>query len=376
MRRLRFIVQKEFIQIFRNKAILPLITVMPIVQLIVLSFAANNEVTNVDVAVVNQDHSGYAQRLIGKIQASDRFTLVDAPPAMTAADRLMQNGDVDVVLVIPPNFEKNFFKEQQTDVQMMVNAINGQQATVGASYLTQIIQHFNSEIRQDAAPRLVVQRVSTSPQIQLERSYWFNPQLDYKHFMVPGILGELVTILVMLLTAINVVREREIGTIEQINVTPIKKWEFIVGKMVPFLLIGMFLMGVGLLAGKLVFDIEIEGNLGIVFAYCALNITAVLGLGLFISNLADTQQQAIFIAFFFVIVFVLMSGLFTPIESMPRWAQLLTIPNPIAHFVEVMRGVMLKGSTFADVAYHFWVTGVLVVLFNTLAVVSYRKVEG
>ncbi len=379
MRRLLFIIQKEFIQILRNKAILPLITVIPVVQLIVLSYAANNEVKNVNVAIVDQDQSTYSQRLIGKVQASNRFTLIEATrggklQAVQTADRLMQNGEADVVLVIPPDFEKDFLKQKSADVQMLVNAINGQQATVGASYLTQIIQQFNQEIQQDAAPRMVARKANGSPQIQIENANWFNPELDYKHFMVPGILGDLVTILVMLLTAINVVREREIGTIEQINVTPIKKWQFILGKMIPFLLIGLLLMSIGLIAGKLIFNISIEGSLFIVFAYCALNLSAVLGLGLFISNLADTQQQAIFIAFFFVIVFVLMSGLFTPIESMPPWAQWLTVPNPIAHFVDVMRSVLLKGSTLSDVAHHFWITGVLVVIFNTLAVVSYRKV--
>ncbi len=374
MRRLLFIIQKEFIQILRNKAILPLITVLPVVQLIVLSYAANNEVKNVNMAIVDQDHSTYARQLIRKIQASDRFTLIEAPQAMQVADRLMQSGDADVVLVIPPDFEKHFLKQKNAEVQMLVNAINGQQATVGASYLSQIIQQFNREIQADAVPRMVVQKASGSSQIQIENANWFNPELDYKHFMVPGILGELVTILVMLLTAINVVREREIGTIEQINVTPIKKWQFILGKMIPFLLIGLLLMTIGLVAGKLIFDISIEGSLLTVFAYCALNLSAVLGLGLFISNLADTQQQAIFIAFFFVIVFVLMSGLFTPIESMPPWAQWLTVPNPIAHFVDVMRSVLLKGSTLSDVAHHFWITGVLVVIFNALAVMSYRKV--
>lgn len=374
MRRLLFIIQKEFIQILRNKAILPLITVLPVVQLIVLSYAANNEVKNVNLAIVDQDHATYSQRLIGKVQASDRFTLIEAPQAMQAADRLMQSGEADVVLVIPPDFEKHFLKQKNAEVQMLVNAINGQQATVGATYLSQIIQQFNREIQVDAIPQMVVQKVSNSPQIQIENANWFNPELDYKHFMVPGILGELVTILVMLLTAINVVREREIGTIEQINVTPIKKWQFILGKMIPFLLIGLLLMTIGLVAGKLIFDISIEGSLLTVFAYCALNLSAVLGLGLFISNLADTQPQAIFIAFFFVIVFVLMSGLFTPIESMPPWAQWLTVPNPIAHFVDVMRSVLLKGSTLSDVAHHFWITGVLVVIFNALAVMSYRKV--
>ncbi|NNE37350.1 MAG: ABC transporter permease, partial [Gammaproteobacteria bacterium] len=137
----------------------------------------------------------------------------------------------------------------------------------------------------------------------------------------------------------------------------------------------MFLLTVGLTAGKLLFDVPLRGNLAVVFAYSVINVTAVLGLGLFISNLSDTQQQAMFTTFFFVIIFILMSGLFTPIESMPKWAQYLTIPNPIAHYVHVMRSVLLKGSGFADIAYNFKVTAGMAVAFNTLAVLSYRKVE-
>lgn len=375
MRRLLYIIQKEFIQIFRNKAILPLMTIVPIVQLIVLSYAADNEVKNVQLIIVNQDHSIYAQRLIEKIRVSDRFILVDITESTQVADIAMQDGSADIVMTIPPRFEKNFYKNKEESVQLLVNAINGQAALVGSSYLSSIVGKFNEEIRREAIPRFVVQKKSPVPRIQPEFSYWFNEDLNYQHFMAPGIIGELVTILVMLLTAMNIVREREIGTIEQINVTPIKKWQFILGKMVPFLIVGLVLLSVGLAAAKIIFDVPMRGNLGVVFAFCLFNMAAVLGLGLFISNLSDTQQQAMFTTFFFVIIFILMSGLFTPIESMPQWAQYLTLPNPIAHFVNVMRSVLLKGSSFADVAFNFQVTTILAIIFNTLAIWSYRKVS-
>lgn len=375
MQRLLYIIQKEFIQIFRNKAILPLMTVAPIVQLILLSFAADSEVKNVNLAIIDQDRSAYSRQLIGKIQAVERFTMVAAPESVKGGDAYLQSGEADIILTIPPQFEREFLKEKSSSLQLLVNAINGQQATVGAGYLTTVIQDFNQEIRVDALPRLGNATLRQSPQIDITYSNWYNERLNYKYFMVPGILGELVTILTMMLTAMNVVREREIGTIEQINVTPIKKWQFILGKMIPFLCIGMMLMVVGLTAGKLIFGVPMRGNLALVFAYCALNLTMVLGIGLLISNLVDTQQQAMFITFFFVIIFVLMSGLFTPIESMPQWAQYLTLPNPIAHFVAVMRGVLLKGATFTDLLFEFRITAVLAVVVNFLAVVSYRKVD-
>ena len=373
MGRLYYLVQKEFIQILRNKAMLPLITIVPIMQLVLLSFAADNEVKNVNLAIVNQSYGEYAQRIISKVQASDRFIIVDFPKSVRLADRLLQEGVADIVLNIPMDFEDRFLKYKNTDIQLLVNAINGQQASVGTSYLSAIIQGFNRELRVENMPNSG--QALAMPRINIENSYWYNEKLNYQHFMVPGIIAQIITILIILLTSMNVVREVEIGTIEQINVTPIKKWEFILGKLLPFLIIGMILLTVGLVAGKAIFDIPLRGNLMIVIAYSALNITAILGLGLFISNMSDTQQQAMFTTFFFVIIFILMSGLFTPIESMPKWAQYLTIPNPIAHFVNVMRSVLLKGSSFGDVIYNFRATMVLAVVFNTLAVLSYRKVN-
>ncbi|MBC6995097.1 ABC transporter permease [Neolewinella lacunae] len=371
MRRLLYIVQKEFIQILGNKAMLPLMTVLPIIQLILLSFAADNEVKNVNISITDLDHSQLSRQLIGQITASERFTLIGAPPATRLADEDLLAGTADIVLNIPPAFEQNFLKGWPVKLQLLVNAINGQAATVGAGYLNAIIRDFNQDIRLEVPPG----RQFKAPQIAISAANWYNPELNYKHFMVPGILGELVIILVILLSAMNTVREREIGTIEQINVTPIRSWQFILGKMIPFVFIGMLLLTVGLTTGKLIFDVPMVGNLGVVFLYCLLNLVAVLGIGLFISNLVDTQQQAMLVAFFFVMVFILMSGLFTPIESMPEWAQMLTIPNPIAHFVAVMRKVLLKGSGLADVAWNFRITAILALVFNGLAVLSYRKVR-
>lgn len=372
MNTLIHLIRKEFIQIFRNRSMLPLITVAPIMQLIVLSYAANNEVRDVRLAIVDHDHSVESRALVGKIRFSDRFVLVDMPPSDGQADELLQSGEIDIALSVPPDFGRDLLQKRHAPLQMLVNAINGQQATVGAAYLQAIVQAYSQQVA--GAPSVQLRRAGTVSRIGVTSSNWYNPDLNFQVFMAPGIMGELVTILVMLLTAMNIVREREIGTIEQINVTPIRKWQFITGKQIPFLLIGLGLLTVGLTAGKILFDVPMRGNLLIVFAYCVINLMAVLGLGFFISNLADTQQQALFMTFFFVIIFILMSGLFTPIESMPQWAQYLTVPNPIAHFVHVMRSVLLKGSGFGDVAFNFAATAGLAVVTNFLAVWSYRKV--
>ncbi|MEO0338699.1 MAG: ABC transporter permease, partial [Bacteroidota bacterium] len=201
MQRLGYIIQKEFIQIFRNKAMLPLMTIAPIVQMIVLSFAASSEVKNVRLAIVDQDKSAYSRLLIRKIQVADRFIITDFPAAVSNADDLMQKGEVDIVLTVPPNFERQTLKEKGSTLQLLVNAINGQQATVGAGYLTSIIQSLNQEIRLELMPAARPVSTSSTPSLQTESSNWYNPQLNFKYFMVPGIMGELATLLVLLLTA-------------------------------------------------------------------------------------------------------------------------------------------------------------------------------
>jgi ABC-2 type transport system permease protein len=378
MRTVLLLVQKEFLQIFRNRTMLPILFALPIIQLIVLSFAATHDIKNIALAVVDDDRSETSRLLASKLTASGYFILKEMPLSNEAGFDLIQNGEADLLLTIPGHFEKDILKKQPVSLQVQVNAINGQKAGLAASYAGQVFQDFGQEMAVEMQHHVVNARPpsgirSPTSVIATTHQYWYNPELDYKTFMVPGILGELVAMLVLFLSAMNVVREKEIGTIEQINVTPIRKWQFIVGKLMPFLFIGLFDLALGLTVGKLVFDIPMEGNLLLVFAFCVVNIFAVLGIGFFISNFADTQQQSIFIAWFFMVIFILMSGLFTPIESMPEWAQLMTLPNPIAHFVEVMRMVLLKGSGWADVREKFIITAALGLVMNTLAVLTYRK---
>lgn len=372
MRTVLILVKKELLQIFRNKSMLPLLTVVPIVQLILLSYAASNEVTALNLAVLDEDQSTSSHRLTHKFTASDLFILKATPGSNEEAMALIAMDEVDLVIRIPSQFETSFLKREKTSIQLLANAINGTKGGLASGYASAVIQGFGKNL----SIEILVgqpQRLARQGGIEVTHSNWYNPSLDYKVFMVPGILGVLVIILTLILSAMNVVREREIGTIEQLNVSPIKKYQFILGKLLPFLLIGLGLLAVGLLAGKLIFNTPMIGNLGLVFLFCTVDLIVVLGLGLLISTFADTQQQAMFIAWFFMMIFILMSGLFTPIDSMPEWAQWLTYPNPIAHFVSVMRLVLLKGSGFADVEHHFWTVGLLAVAFSSLAVVSYRK---
>jgi ABC-2 type transport system permease protein len=205
--------------------------------------------------------------------------------------------------------------------------------------------------------------------------FWYNETLNYKTFMVPGILVLLVTMITLFLSGMNIVREKEIGTLEQINVTPIKKHQFIIGKLFPFWVLGMLLLTIGLGIAKVLFNVPILGSLVLMYFYTSIYILVILGIGLFISNITETQQQAMFIAWFFMVIFILMSGLFTPIESMPNWAQQLTTVNPIRYFVEVMRMVMLKGATLTDILPQLLKTLGYAVVMNGLAVYGYKKVS-
>jgi ABC-2 type transport system permease protein len=210
--------------------------------------------------------------------------------------------------------------------------------------------------------------------IIINHSFWYNKELKFKYYMVPGILTILITIIGMFLASLNLVREKEMGTIEQINVTPIRKYQFIIGKLVPFWIIALFELAFGLSLGKLLFQIPMEGSLLLLFAYAALYLVAVLGIGLLISTLSQTEQQTQFLGFFVMVTFVMMSGIFTPAESMPHWAQNLNTINPLAYFMRVIRMILLKGSEFRDVAGDFLAIFIMAIALTALATWRYRKI--
>ncbi|WP_026838336.1 ABC transporter permease [Gillisia sp. JM1] len=371
MKTIGYIIQKEFRQIFRNKGMLPIIFILPILQLVILSNAATYEVKNIKFAYIDNDHSSYSRELIEKFNASTYFSVLTDFSSEAKASSAMLKGEVDVLLVIPPYFERDLQKEKYTDLGVTINAIDGAAAGVENVYVNQIVQSFNKKLKVELLQP--EDALITPVNITSIPSFWYNETLNYKTFMVPGILVLLVTMITLFLSGMNIVREKEIGTLEQINVTPIKKSQFIIGKLFPFWVIGMGLLSIGLLIAKLIFDVPMLGSLSLMYLYTSIYILVVLGIGLFISNFTDTQQQAMFIAWFFVVIFILMSGLFTPIESMPGWAQIITEFNPIKYFVEVMRMVMLKGSSFQDILPQFLKTLLYALIMNGLAVWSYKK---
>lgn len=370
MKTLRFILEKEFRQIFRDPSILRMIFVMPILQLIVLPIVANYEVKNVKIAVIDHDHSPISTRMINKLEAGGYFQLTGYCVGYKEALDYVEQEKADLILEIPTHFERDLVKESSAKLFVAVNAINGVKAGLGASYLSSLLRDYNSDIRIETFPTT---KFSQTPQLNITYSNWYNPLMSYKLFMVPGILVVLMTMVGSFLTSLNIVKEKEIGTIEQINVTPIKKYHFILGKLIPFWILGMIVLTLGLAVARVVYGIIPVGNIGLLYAFSAVYLLAVLGLGLLVSTITQTQQQAMLIAFFLMMIFIMMSGLYTSIDSMPYWAQVVTWFNPVRYFIEVMRMVVIKGSGFADIAVNLGIIFIFGIVLNTWAIISYKK---
>ena len=316
MRTILFIIQKEVLQIVRNKAMLRMIFIVPIIQLCILVNVATFEMKDIKLFVIDRDLTPTSRLLISKLEGSPFFHIIKHSFSDEEGKEALLSGKADAVIEIPYYFERDLVNSGSSKVQLNINAINAMVAGLTNGYMTSVINEYNNQLlnNNNSQPQASGLQPAT---INLTYSHWFNPELDYKNFMVPGILVLLMTIIALAFSGMNIEREKEMGTIEQINVTPIRKHQFIIGKLFPFLVLGLLELALGLTIGKLLFNIHIVGNLGLVFLGGCLYLLVVLGIGLFVSTLADTQQQAMFITFFFQMVFINMSGLFTAIENMP-----------------------------------------------------------
>jgi len=363
MKTLRYLLEKEFKQIRRDKIIPRMILVMPVLQLIILPFAANFEMKNINLAIVDNDYSTTTQRITEQIVSSGYFQLAGKTVSYAEALPMIENNDADIILEYPAGMEKDLGREGQATVFIAANAVNASKAGIGTSYLSSILQQFN---------------VSTTPNAhikptEIKSTNLYNPYLDYKAYMVPGIIAFLMTIVGGFMSALNIVSEKEKGTIEQINVTPLPKAVFILSKLIPFWVIGLVILTLAMIVAWLVYGFVPVGNILIIYSFAALYLFALTGLGLAVSTISATQQQAMFTMFFCNIIFILLGGLFTPITSMPEWAQTFTLFNPLRYFVELMRMVYLNGSILSDLTTHFIAIILFIVTFNVLAIIGYRK---
>ncbi len=370
MKTIIFLLQKEFRQIRRNKTILPIIFVLPIIQLLILVHATTFEIKNAKLCIVDQDMSNTSQRLVHQLEGSSFFKVTGSTHSFEEAKLELDKGRADMIVYIPAEFSQQLVKEKKTTIQLIPNAINANVATLTFSYAAYVIADFNKDIITEWAGNIIPSPIKT---IHTEARFWYNPELNYKWYMFPGIMVILITTIGMFISGLNLVREKEIGTSEQLNVTPMKKYHFIVGKLLPFLIIGLFELILATTIGNLAFGVPLVGSIWVLLAFTFVFLLVVLGIGLFISTMAETQQQMMFIGFFIVIVFILLSGIFTPTESMPIWVQKFNIINPITYFMRVIRMVMLKGSGFTDLIPEFLSLGIYSLVILSLATWRYRK---
>lgn len=368
--KIKYLIEKEFKQLIRNSFMPKLILIFPCMMMILMPWAADLEIKNINLSIVDNDHSDYSRRLIHKISASEYFHLKEISPTYEDAIRSIEKGSIDVILEIPSSFEKNLIREKNANVLISANTVNGTKGGLGSSYMREIMNSFTDEIRQEWQSDDINRNL---PTISITTQARFNPHLNYKLFMVPALMVMLLTMLCGFLPALNIVSEKEIGTIEQINVTPVNKFTFILAKLIPYWIIGFIVLNICFLLAKILYGITPAGNLLTLYFFSLIFIILISGFGLIISNYSNTMQQAMFVMFFFIIILILLSGLFTPVASMPDWAQAIVVFNPLKYFIQVMRAVYLRGSGISELMPQLITLLCFAVILNIWAVISYRK---
>ncbi len=385
LRRILFLARTEVLHVTRDRATLLQILIMPIIQLLILARVATFAIHDTPAYVVDYDRTSTSRGLVTRMAASRYFTIIGQSASADSGDEALLRGNATMVLTIPHDFEATLVRTGTAPLGLDVNAEKGTAAGIVQSYAGQIVESYSRELTTSLRPSVLTLRSADGtggsepvpargvPRIEVLRRGWYNPELDYTHYMVPGILVQLVTMMGTLLTAQNIAREKEVGTLEQLNVTPITRGQFIVAKLLPFWVLALLDLAIGLAVGIIVYHVPVVGNPLLLFAAAGIYLLSALGIGLYISTIVDTQQQAMFVTFFVMMVYLLMSGLFTPIDSMPQWVQLLSELNPVRHFITIARDVLLKGSGVRDVAHSLLVLVLYAPVVLFLAVRQHAK---
>ncbi len=381
MRRIFFLARAEVLHIVRDKTTMAQILVMPIFQLLVLVNAATFVVRNTPMYVVDQDRTATSRGLINRMAASGHFEVVAVSGSAEKANDELLDGTVTMVITIPHDFEKQFVRQRYAPLQVILNAEKGSAAGIVQSYAARILADYATELGAELQPSMRTvswNRTDPPPRrgaalVETRTRGWYNAQLNYKHYMVPGVLVALVTMIATLLAAQNIAREKELGTLEQLNVTPITRTQFIAGKLIPLWFLGLIDLTLGLAVGKLAFDIPIRGSLLLLFGAAAIYLVVALAIGLLISTMVETQQQAMFVTFFIMSAYLLLSGLFTPIDSMAHWVQIASLLNPVRHFVTIAREILVKGAGLTEIAAPLLTLSAFAVVTLSVAVLRYHK---
>lgn len=361
---IKYLLEKEFRQIMRNTFIPKMIVMFPIIIMCVTPWVTNLEIKNVIVSVVDNDHSSLSSRLIHRIEASDYFIFAGTERSYEDAMKKIDMCKTDVAVVIPENYERDITNGRLPRILVSANAVNGTKGSMGSAYLANII---NDNLKEAVHANTAVNKE------KLTTFSLYNKGQDYKVFMIPALMAILIVMFCGFLPALNIVGEKENGTIEQINVTPISKSTFIIAKLIPYWIISMIVMTICFLLSWIVYSITPEGNILLLYMLAMLLALTFSGIGLVISNYSRVMQQAMFVMWFVMVCMILLSGLFTPVSSMPDWAICITTINPMKYFIDGMRTVFIKGGTFGNILPQTTALAVFAAAANTLAIYSYKK---
>lgn len=364
LRVLRALLLKEITLMRRNPIIPKIILAMPVMVMLVIPLVANLDVKNVSVAVVDNDHSQLSRRIVADIQAARSLSVADVCGTHAEAMRSVESGRADVLLTVPPHYERDM-ESGLPQIDIEANGVNATKGMLGARYVAQSVtgtlQMWRSEKGYSA----------DSPHISVINRY--NPTLDFRNYMIPALMVVLLIIICGFLPALNLVSEKESGTIEAMNVTPVSRFAFVLSKLLPFWVVGMLVVTVGMLVGWLVYGLVPQGSIGAIYLAAVLFSLVMSGLGVSIANQSATMLQSIFVMFAFIMIFQLMGGLFTPIRSMPLWAQYITYAIPPRYFIEIMRAVYLKGTTLSELWVQYTALAAFAVTLSAIAALTYRK---
>ena len=357
---LKYLIQKEFISMRRNAFLPRLVIIFPIMIMCVMPWVMNMEVKNILVDVVDNDRSTLSQQLIHRIEASRYFIFAGQKLSYEDALKDVERGDADVIVEIPRGYAKDFARGGSPQVLIAANAVNGTKGSMGSAYLSNIITaHTAPEVA------AISEKVQTL--------YLYNKNLDYKVFMIPALMAIIVMLMCGFLPALNIVGEKESGTIEAMNVTPVSKLTFILSKLIPYWVIGAVEIAICFILAYAVYGITSEGNVGLVYLLAMLLAFIFSGFGLVVSNYNETMQQAMFVMWFFVVCLLLLSGLFTPVRSMPDWAYMTTYVNPMHYFIDGIRTVFVRGGDIRSIAQNLIALALFAVLMSGWAMASYKK---
>ncbi len=371
MRKILHIIKKEFIQVRRDRGMLMILFVAPLLQLLILGFVISSEVRNIRTVICDLDDSSTSRLLVERIRNSGYFDLAWFDTRQNHLHEYLDDGRAVVAVVIPSDFSTRLQRGERTSLQVLMDGQDSNTSTIALGYINGILQ---SEMMDQIEGQLMGSEAAAevhliSPNLRV----WYNEELKNSDYMVPGIVVFLLTMVTTLVAAMGLVREREIGTLEQLLVAPIRKHELLIGKLVPFAVLGLIELAFAISVAKLIYDIPIAGNLGLLLIFTIVYLFTTLGLGLFISATSGTQQQAMFLTLFFLMFFMLMSGFLFPIENMPKTMQIISLLNPMRYFVLVIREIFIKGA----VVRHLFHQGVALLIFGavvfTFAVLRFQS---